>query len=98
MVMAVSQVRFGKNPNPQWKKRGGQIFLMPLQNWGGASWSTSIRMRAFPSIPRIFEIQFGIKMTARRVQPAMRWLKLTDGHTSGVENTCSLNHRGSIVK
>lgn len=56
------------------EKRGGQIFLMPLQDRGGASWSTSIRIRAFPFIPQIFEIRVGIKMTARRGHPAMNGL------------------------
>lgn len=28
----------------------------------------------------------------------MRWHELADGHTSGVENICSSNHHGSIVK
>ena len=63
--MAASQVRFGKKNQILSGKKRGQIFSMLLQDWGGASWRASIKVRAFPFIPQIFEIWFGIKMTAR---------------------------------
>lgn len=83
--MADSQVRFGKNPSPWWKKQGLK-FPHVSPGPGGASWSASTRVRAFPFIPQQDE------------DTAVSQLELADGHTSAVDNTNSLSHFGSTVK
>lgn len=45
-----------KEPKSSVEKRRDQIFLVPLQDEGGASWSTSTRMRVFPFVPQISEV------------------------------------------